>query len=588
MQPRLETVLDSFVGDYGPLRVSYIDERVAIGILKPIDPPPMSTLSYYRDSRRLAFVEGIFYDDFESHHVAVGESSGLARVVADSIQARGPGAIAGLSGSFAGCVVDLEAQTLLTFVDRLGTRSLYWRQGPNGVIVTSNLASLRHLGRPQLDVQSALQYVTIGFPVGERTLLKDVFVQPPASAHTYSAGPLRSVRYWTPPERRATLRLRMAAREIVEAMEDCVTRLSCRSNLSLGLGLTGGHDSRVVLSSLLYRGVPFKPVTRRDHDFNDRVAPALCRRAGLRFEFTGEWTSQDLRDVQNAAFVYTDGQFLHTYGPPLLGRECVLKNVGALMTGFGGDLISGFSPVPSHLHARGVAALVASTLASQMKLLTFHDAEALLIDAKPGTGAEAFEIWKVSFEREAWRSSLPDVSIWQRLQNKNFKDVFSTLNTASQYVPLLHPYADSGVLDTYFRLPLQYLNQTPHCYAGFYRFPAFGSLPACSFRMSLRAEARFPAVLHSLRVLVARGRPIRARLRRSMTRDRLTGVNQEAVLEVSKSPLFDSDHLQQLMTRRGLPSAVIRRLQTLSRFFSFYVSLNDEIVPRPFRRDAGS
>src|SRR5262249_6846774 len=162
-------------------------------------------------------VEGVFHDDYESHRIVEGEDPNLARALADGIRATGERAIAGLNGTFAGCFIDLTAGSLMTFVDRLGTRDLYWRQAAGEVVVSSNLAAFRPLASMKLDLESAFQFLTIGFPIGERTLLEGISIHPPASVKVFTSTSHSGGRYWTVPERREDMPLSSAVARISES-----------------------------------------------------------------------------------------------------------------------------------------------------------------------------------------------------------------------------------------------------------------------------------------------------------------------------------------------------------------------------------
>ena len=574
-------VLDGFVGDFGSTRVIEVSDGIAFGLWKPESGLPMTTWSFFHDDDQVAFVEGVFYDDFGSHRIVSGEDPGLARSVAEAIASEGPSAVARLNGSFVGFRFDRKTRSLSTFVDRLGTRSLYSSPRGDGVVLASNLAAFRRSIAPRLDVQSAFQFLTVGFPLGERTLLEGVFLQPPASCDVFVGGERKRGLYWNP-KRAERMPLPEAVDRIARSMEQSVARLGRRSGSPLGLGFTGGHDSRVIFGSLLYASVSFETVSWKDNNFNDGVAAELCARAKKDFHFTASFSQEDLFEVQRRAFVYSDGQFLHSYGFSLLGRQCAAEGLDPLVVGYSGDIVSGSSPVPSHLHVRSLADLARGTLEKQMQLLSFSDARALLRDAPANVEAEGMSLWMRSFESEAWRGALPDVSIWQGLQNRNVKRVRMSMDPASQYVPIVYPYLDSAVLDTYFGLPLRFLDQKAHCYASFHSFPEFGDLPASGFSISIRGEARFPFGIYVLRSITDPVRAVKANLRRG--RIAPPGVASIRSPTTRSSALRSSTAAAWMTssTKRRLKPVDLRKMQTLARFHRFYVEGDDSVVPRAY------
>ena len=568
---KIARILGAFVGDFG--RTPVIDARgeFGFGFWRPEKPLPLSTWSAFSDSRFICFVEGVFYDDFGSYRIAQGEDPGLAGALVESMTIERERAIARLTGSFSGFVFDAAASVLTSFVDRFGTRAVYWTQSGEETIISTNLASFRSVMSPQLDLSSAFQFLTVGFPIGERTLLQRVFTQAPASASSFSAGHRVRSRYWTPDPRPRALKMRDAVARITESMEGCVTRISGRWGGALGLGLTGGHDSRIIFGSLLYKSLPFEAFSWRDHNFNDGVVSELCARAGKKPHFAPESAPQNLEDIQLSTFAYTDGQYLHTYGYTWLAQQCSAEGLDALLLGFGGDLLSGSAPVARLGQANCVAELARDELSAQMELLSFRDAESLLNGLSEGMGAEALSSWLMTFQEESWRGSMPDISIWQRLQNRNVKRVGQAMNAARRFVQVFYPYLDSAVMDAYFGLPVRFLDQAPHCFAGFHRFPEFGDLRAVGFPISLRSEARFPSSLRLLRLARAKVGAIRLRSRRRGPGRSESPGDQRAYEEVAESPLFDARHLDELVAQGLIKRRLLRKMQTLARFGRVYL-----------------
>ena len=586
MTERASRVLDAFVGDYGRLRVIGARQDFAYGFWKPQAPLPMTTWSTHSDPRFICFLEGVFYDDYEGHRIVEGEDPGLARALVEAIQVEGESAAGRLNGSFAGFVYDAEARELSTFVDRLGTRMLYWTRSQDGTTVSTSLAAFRGIAPPKLDLASAFQFLTVGFPIGERTLLEGVFVQPPASIRIFAAGSQRASRDWTPPAREEGLSLRDAVARITGTMEDSVARLARRAPERFGLGLTGGHDSRVIFSSLLHQRIPFEAMSWRDNNFNDRVMSELCARARVVPHIAPKASRLSLEEIRKAAFAYTDGQYFYAYGFTWLGLECSLEGLDAAMLGFGGDLLSGSAPVSWNVGVRTIGQLAHSVLAEQMELLSFRKAEALLGAGACGRRAETLSSWMATFEREAWRNSLLDISIWQRLQNRNFKRVRHVMNPALQYVQILYPYLDNSVLDAYFRLPFRFLDEKPHCYAGFYRFTRFGDLPATSFPITLRQEALFPFSVYLLRLGRAAMKPVRSRFHRAPAQSGWSADDEQTYARVAESPLFDSRRLEKLVATSRIKMATLRKMRTLVSFDRFYVrgeADSSEVISRDDR-----
>jgi asparagine synthetase B (glutamine-hydrolysing) len=303
----VELGVKSFVGDYGARHVCHSQRGFAFGLRLPETPLPVTTWSLFQDDGGICFVEGVFYDKCFSRWPTDGGDAQLAKDLLASFRTAEARAIAGLSGSFSGFVFDRHEQALMTFVDRMGTKVAYWSREGDDVIVASNLAAFRALKTLQLDEDGAFQYVTIGFPVGERTLLNGISIQLPGSVNTFQGRTRGSRRYWTAPKRLSAMSLNDACAMISHAMEELVIRLHARTQEPLGLGLSGGHDSRVILSALAHKKVPYEPLTRIPDHFNDRVAQALCSVVKKEPRLV-ELVKQEMPELRRNVFADSDGQ----------------------------------------------------------------------------------------------------------------------------------------------------------------------------------------------------------------------------------------------------------------------------------------
>ncbi len=570
MRARIELGLDSFVGDYGRRRIHHAQPGFGFGARLPAAPWPLTTWSLAQDDSGICFVEGVFYDRCFSLWPTDGEDPQLAHGLLASFRGAGTSAIGELSGSFSGFVFDRRAQALTTFVDRLGTRVLYWSTEGEDVIVAANLAAFRALKTPALDRDGAFQYVTVGFPIGERTLLRDIRIQRPASVNVFRGGTRESRRYWAVPQRRPTMSRTDACAMITHAVEEFVVRLHGRTQAPLGLGLSGGHDSRIMLSALAYTGVPYEPLTRIPDHFNDRVARALgaiVKKAPRLVEVP----RHEMLELRRGAFAYSDGQHFDAFGFAALGKACHERQIASLLFGFTGDIISGDQGTPAPQYLRGIEELAPAMLQQQLELLSFDDA-ASIMPGEEGTKRSlidtAIREWARSFPDQEPHEHLLEVAMWQAMANRNVKRVRFSMSPATRYTQLIFPYMDNKVLDAYFSLPIELLyHQKAHCDAGFHRFSAFGNYRACPYPLSLRNEARFPLVLYRVRLA-----------RRFLARFAPTNFKREVSLklrdtadEVAKSSLFDTRAVQALLERGRISPRGLRRLRNLVRFHNVYV-----------------
>jgi hypothetical protein len=576
--------LEGFVDDFGTNKSVVANKGVGFGLLIPRAPLPMRSWSFYQDRQSICFVEGDFYGDYYAYRPLRGEDPHLAEMLLQNYNREKSAAIAALNGCFSGFVFDKQSSTLSTFVDRLGARVLYWSFEKDSLVVSSNLASLRSLRLLDLDHDAAFQFLTIGFPIGERTLLRNISIQPPCTINMFGSGSKNSSYYWVP-KRTKRVPLNETVQSIVHSMEDFMDRVHDRTaGKTLGLGLTGGHDSRLMLSALAYNRQPFEVIRFWAQNFDDPVAQKLCSAMDLPVH-TLDMTScsaSELKSIKNNVFLYSEGSIYDGWNFAALGKKCAERELEHLLVGFSGGPVSGQLTVPEPEHFAKIGDLAKCALGSQMELLPFEKAQNLLNDVSLDVVEKTKTEWEDSFRAEEWRDTFSDICIWQRLANRNLKRVRNAMMPGLQYTQLIFPYLDSEVLDSYFSAPIELIQyQRAHCYAGYYRFKELGNYPATSFPLPLKWEARLPVVLHSLRMVWYSVQSVQRRMeyRQSIS---WNARRRHYAQEICNSPVFNRKQVEKLFSENRLNSTSLNKMHLLAKFFDFYVSKENKELFRTF------
>ncbi|MPZ76509.1 MAG: hypothetical protein GEU77_08285 [Deltaproteobacteria bacterium] len=329
--------LEGFVGDFGTNKMVVAAKGIALGLLRPQTTALMRTWSFYQDAQSICFVEGDFYGDFHDYRPLCGEDPNLAKMLLQNYNDEKSEAIAALNGCFSGFLFDRQSSVLSTFVDRLGVRVLYWSFEKDSLVVSSNLASFRRLRSLDLDPDAAFQFLTVGFPIGERTLLRNVSIQLPCTINVFRAGSKTSFHYWNVPKRSKRVVLEEAVQSLVHSMEDFIDRVYDRTDgKTLGLGLTGGHDSRVVLSALAYNRRSFEVMRFWARNFDDPVAQQLCSLMNVPVHtlHMTAWSASELKNIKNNVFVYSEGSIFDGWAFAGLGKQCAEREIEHLLVGF--------------------------------------------------------------------------------------------------------------------------------------------------------------------------------------------------------------------------------------------------------------
>lgn len=168
----------------------------------------------------------------------------------------GPAMLPRLVGMFALAILDLEKMILFLARDPFGIKPLYYSWQDGSLVFASEvkpLLSLR-MSRPRGNCDALYQYLRFGFTdFGEDTLFRDIRQVPAAHHLTVSlARPTHGVpvRYWSIDLRQAErVTLREAAEWVRRAFDESV-RLHLRSDVPLGVCLSGGVDSSAITLSI--------------------------------------------------------------------------------------------------------------------------------------------------------------------------------------------------------------------------------------------------------------------------------------------------------------------------------------------------
>ena len=158
-----------------------------------------------------------------------------------------------LRGMFAFALWDENADRLIVAVDHVGIKPLYYCQRDGRLTFASEIKALltdpaapRALNLDVLDT-----YLSFGYPLGEATLFADITRLKPGHALVVERGAVRQHSYQRPrypardgEDQRAEADLIAQARDLIR---DSV-RLHLRSDVPLGLFLSGGVDSATLLA----------------------------------------------------------------------------------------------------------------------------------------------------------------------------------------------------------------------------------------------------------------------------------------------------------------------------------------------------
>ena len=122
-------------------------------------------------------------------------------VIAHAYDEFGDEFVTRLEGMFACAVVDTRRQKLLLARDRMGIKPLYYVENDDGLAFASEIKSLLALPgiAAKVDVDSLVDYLSIGYAVAPTTIFEGIKKLPPASTLTVDSNGVDIRAYWSPP-----------------------------------------------------------------------------------------------------------------------------------------------------------------------------------------------------------------------------------------------------------------------------------------------------------------------------------------------------------------------------------------------------
>jgi asparagine synthase (glutamine-hydrolysing) len=164
-------------------------------------------------------------------------------------EARGADALDDLEGVFGLAVWNDATRTLVLARDRVGVKPLYYAVLPDGLVFASELkAMLEHPGiSRELDMEALSAYLTHDWVPTPRSIVKAVRKLPPGHRLVYARGEARVERWWDVRYDGAESMVQVQGAARLGAVLDLSVRQHLLSDVPLGVFLSGGLDSSVVV-----------------------------------------------------------------------------------------------------------------------------------------------------------------------------------------------------------------------------------------------------------------------------------------------------------------------------------------------------
>ncbi len=172
-----------------------------------------------------------------------------AEVVLHLYEEKGVDLLAELNGMFAFALFDKKRNATWIVRDRLGVKPLFYASTKDRFIFASDMRAVRAVYQVEINSKAVLKYLGLAYVPGEETIWRGIKKLHPAHyLWVEGAGSIESKQYWSVSPTGAWQGAVSEATEQLDWFLSDSTRLQMRSDVPVGIFLSGGTDSSAIVS----------------------------------------------------------------------------------------------------------------------------------------------------------------------------------------------------------------------------------------------------------------------------------------------------------------------------------------------------
>jgi len=267
-----------------------------------------------------------------------------------------------LNGWFSGVLADLQEQKIILFNDRYGMHRIFVHEDNYGLYFSSEAkALLKVIGERGFDPKGIGEFLTCGCTLGSRSLYKGISILPTGALWSFEHGEVKkklsyfNTREWFGQQ---SLDEEQFSYRVVESFGGLIKKYFAGS-LPVGISLTGGLDSRMVMACLDKSSGEFPCYTFGSmyrETFDVQIARKVANACGQPHHVLvlGEEFLRGFSNYLEKAVYISDG-YLGMSGAAELYVNSLARNLAPvrLTANYGGELIRGHRAFKYHLPQGG-------------------------------------------------------------------------------------------------------------------------------------------------------------------------------------------------------------------------------------------
>lgn len=256
-----------------------------------------------------------------------------------------------LNGWFCGLLLDTRRGKVFLFNDRYGMNRIFVHESKDGFYFSSEAKAFLAVlpDTREFDLKGLGEFLTCGCTLGSQSLFKNVSILPPASLWVFENGDIKNKNYYFAPQEwvgQSRLDEKQISYSLIESFGGFVKRYT-GGPLPVGVSLTGGLDSRMIMACLETRDAKFPCYTFGSmyrNTFDVQVARKVAKACDQPHHVLvlGEEFLRDLPRYLEKAVYISDG-YLGLSGAAELYLNSLARSLAPVrLTGnYGGELLRG-------------------------------------------------------------------------------------------------------------------------------------------------------------------------------------------------------------------------------------------------------
>ncbi|AKB76260.1 Asparagine synthetase (glutamine-hydrolyzing) [Methanosarcina lacustris Z-7289] len=251
-----------------------------------------------------------------------------------------------LNGIFLFAIYDCNSHELIICNDRYGLKPLYLCKRDNYLLFSSEIKAIlqdQSIKR-EVNLEAMTEFFSFGYVLGDKTLMEGIKLLPPASVFTYSNAKSEIKKYWSWNEIKKidVINEEKIVDELGRLWLQAVER-RMQGNGKIGAFLSGGLDSRAIVSAIDSKYLPIHTLTFGKKDCDDyTIAKRVSETLKTKHHFVEITAERWFSGIEKTVWI-TEGflNVIHQHTWDAVDR--MKENSDINLNGFAGDLVVGGS-----------------------------------------------------------------------------------------------------------------------------------------------------------------------------------------------------------------------------------------------------